>query len=224
MRVLNIQLLALPALVALTGFAALQLESGRSERAGGTPEQTEEVLYLPNGRALQFISFGYRNALAQLLWFNTISYFGKHYRQDQNYRWLAHMCRLVNDLNPLAEHVYLFCSAMLSWEAGAPQAAVTLLSRGIEMQPANWYLYYLRGFTYMLFLKDAARAKEDLVAASKLPGAEPFVARIAAKKIAELDTPQTAVEFLQQMLLGAGDPAARQALDGKLQDMLRKKQ
>src|SRR5204863_759985 len=64
----------------------------------------EEILYVPNGTGLRFMSFGYTNILANLLWFNTINYFGKHYRADRNYKWLGHMCGLVTELDPHAIH------------------------------------------------------------------------------------------------------------------------
>ena len=81
----------------------------------------QEVLYLPSGKGLEFISFGYKNFFSDILWFKTISYFGKHFGDDKNYKWLGHMCNLVTDLNPNALHVFRFCSNMLSWESEKPK-------------------------------------------------------------------------------------------------------
>ena len=63
------------------------------------------------------MALGWRNALADVLWFRTISYFGAHYRSDHTYPWLASMCDLVTDLDPRAEHVYRFAGVILPWEA-----------------------------------------------------------------------------------------------------------
>ncbi len=178
--------------------------------------QSDEALYLPNGTALSLISFGYQNALSQLLWFDTISYFGKHFRQDQSYVWLKHMCSLVTALNPKNKDPFVFCAAMLAWEARDVEGANTLLSRAIASHPEDWYLLYLRGFNYTYFLKDQERALRDFVTASKIPGHHPLVTRLAAKKMAELDTPETAIEFLEDALGRTSDQNARRALLGKL--------
>ncbi len=225
MRLPILQAILLLALVAMAGFALLGMKETRiSSVDGALASPVEgEVLYLPSGKALHFVSFGYTNALSQVLWLNTISYFGKHFRLDQNYRWLAHMCTIVSDLNPQAEQVYHFCSAMLAWEANSPRESVAILSHGISVRPQDWYLYYLRGFVYMFFLHDAERARDDFVAAAKLPGVELFVVRLAAKKLAELESPQTAIEFLEEAMVRTKDPLARQALSNKLQRILKEK-
>ena len=181
-------------------------------------EQRAELLYTPNGQSLEFISFGYRNVLSDVLWFNAIGYFGKHFRSDQDYRWLYHMADIVTTLNPRATHVFEFASTMLSWEAGRPDQAVSLLGKAIKLNPDNWLYYYLRGFTNIFFLHKAEEAKEDFVAASRLPDAHPLVARLAAKSIATLTTPEAAIDFLKGTLSTTKDPDARKALEEKLKE------
>ena len=101
-----------------------------------SPEQVREaeVLYLPNGTALDFISFGYRNFLADVLWFQTVNYFGKHFRTDRNYEWLAKMCDLVTDLDPGAAHAYEFAALMLAWLSGVVLGILGLLSAAISLE------------------------------------------------------------------------------------------
>lgn len=62
----------------------------------------EELLYFPKGDKLSLVSLGFDNAVSNVLWFNTVSYFGKHYREDQRYHWLSHMCNVITDLDPSA--------------------------------------------------------------------------------------------------------------------------
>ena len=218
---------SLVTILAVAAFALLAIVTSLPNLARLAPEdalsanQDEEVLYLPNGQALQFISFGYQNALSQLLWFNTISYFGKHYQRDRNYRWLAHMCDLVTTLNPLADHTYLFCSTMLAWEASDPSTAIALLSKAISVNKTNWYWYYLRGFDSLFFLKDKVRAREDFTTASTLPGHPYFVTRLAARTVEELESTEAAVEFLRNMLEKTSDPSAHAALRGRLEKLER---
>ncbi len=177
-----------------------------------------DALYLPKPEVVKAVSFGYRNALANYLWFKTISYFGKHHRVDQNYRWLFDMCKLVNDLNPGEKVVVEFCSTMLSWEVNAPEKSIELLTSAMQQHPLEWRFPYLRGFNYMFFLNDDQRAAADFQRASRLPGADPFVARLASKKLAITNTPESALEFIQDLLRNTKDESARRALEERLLD------
>ncbi len=190
-----------------------------SARASSSEIAMAEVMYLPNGQGLDFMSFGYRSALAHVLWFNTVSYFGKHYASDQNYRWLAHMCDLVTTLNPKARHVYEFGAIMLAWEVNAPQESSKLLDKAIRNDPEYWRFPYLRGFNAMYFLDDRSSAARDFAHAARLPGAPPMVASLAAKNISVLDDdPQAAVQFLSQVLSSTEDPASRSAIENRLRE------
>ena len=216
----EVLLLTIFGLLSASSFKPLITVSGSAYQDQVSSEA--EVLYLPDKRAVELLSFGYRNALADYLWFKTISYFGKHYERDRDYQWMAHMCDLVTELNPLADHVYLFCGSMLSWEAKNYKGAVQILSKAIEANPANWIYYYYRGFNYMYFLNDNEKARDDFIAAAKLPNAHPLVQRLAAKKISMLNNPETAIEFLTDMVKKTEDPKARDALIEKLKELRRK--
>jgi tetratricopeptide (TPR) repeat protein len=183
------------------------------------PTDSNEALYLPNGKGLQFLSFGYRNALAHTLWFNTISYFGKHYQGDRNYQWLNHMCNLVTDLNPEMLHVYDFCSVMLAWEANFPDESIKILDKAILVYPDNWKLPYLRGMAYLIFLNDVEKAKDDFIRSSRLPDAHYLVMRLAARNISITDKKESAIEFLEEMIRNSRQESERGALIRKLEEI-----
>ncbi|MCB0332375.1 MAG: hypothetical protein KDD55_02680 [Bdellovibrionales bacterium] len=207
-------------LVSLTTFAFQGLQnSQRSLHDDAADEQ--EVLYLPNGQGLHFLSFGYQNMLSDLLWFQTISYFGKHYQSDRNYTWLAHMCGLVVELNPLAEHVFDFCGTMLAWEAHAVEQANALLDKAIMSKPDRWRYYYLRGFNSLYFLRDQQAAQKDFLLGSQQPDAPPFLLRLAVKNLDVAD-PASTQEFLLEMLHATTDETQKQVLMGKLRELYRK--
>ncbi|MBN8550038.1 MAG: hypothetical protein J0M12_12040 [Deltaproteobacteria bacterium] len=212
-----IPILSLAVLIPLASISLREL-GARAPQILVDESQGREALYLPSGKGLQALSFGYRNVLSNILWFNTINYFGKHHRGDQKYVWLAHMCGLVTDLNPRAAHVYDFCGNMLSWEAGKPQEAVNILTKAIAQFPTEWMLYYQRGFTYLFFLKEPDKAQADFITASGLPEAHVLVKRLAAKRLAASESAQAAIDFLTDMLQGQKDPTERAALESRLQD------
>ena len=201
---------------ALTWSSQIELLAANHRTRLATPD--DDALYLPDGRALHALTMGHDRVLADLLWFKTVSYFGKHYATDKNYVWLFHMCDLVTTLSPRATHVYTFGATMLAWEAHAPEQAMRLLDKAILTITDDWYLYYLRGFTAMFFLHDHGRAKEDFLKAAKLPNAHVIVQRLAARELTQGDDPQEAVLLLQDLLRQATDPIVQRALRERLEE------
>jgi tetratricopeptide (TPR) repeat protein len=178
-----------------------------------------EVLYLPAEKALEFISFGYRNTLAHFLWFHTNNYFGKHYRGDRNYDWLSHYCNLVTTLNPKNRDYYQFCGTMLSWEANRIEDSIAIFTRAIAAYPQDWLYYYFRGFTYAFFAQDDLKSQADFIKSATLPNANHFVARLASKQILANGSVEEAKEFLREAINMASDPGTKSILENRLRQM-----
>lgn len=182
-----------------------------------------EALYLPNGKGLEFISFGYKDALAHSIWFNAINYFGKHYRSDKDYKWLAHYCKITTNLSPKIKDYYQFCGTMLSWEAGRPDDAINIFSQAINAFPEDWLFYYLRGFTKAFFLDQQEEAKQDFILSASKPAANPIVVRLASKKIISSSGYEEAIDFLKNAIELAADPASKSILENRLEEVIRNK-
>jgi hypothetical protein len=194
-RVLKIAswLLAVTLLSAATLWSSAALE--RQSSAGAEPA---ELIYLPPTRFLQAVSLGYQQVLANVLWFRTISYFGRHYRSDRVYPWLASMCDVVTDLDPHAEYVYSFGGVILPWEAERIDDGIALLEKGVRNMPESWRLQYMLGFSYYFFKNDLRAASHTLHTATFLRGAPDFVGRLAASVDAAYQGPGSAVDFLTE--------------------------
>jgi hypothetical protein len=158
-----------------------------------------ELIYLPPTTFLRTVSLGYQQALADLLWFRAISYFGRHYRSDRIYSWLASMCNAVTDLDPRAEYVYRFGGVILPWEADQVDDGIALLQKGARNIPESWQLHYMLGFSYYFFRGDLAAASRTLRKASFLPGAPEYVTRLAVTVDAAHQGPNRAVDFLTEL-------------------------
>lgn len=183
------------------------------------PSRVEEALYLPNGEGLEALSFGYRNVLANMLWFNSVNYFGKHFKSDRNYEWLSHMCGLVTRLDPRLRHVFEFCGLMLAWEARRPEEGAKVLSEGINHHPEYWKFPYLRGMIYLVFLRQPEKANADLVRAAKLPGAHTILITLAAKTLTGTDSFAAAKEFLRDAIKTATNDWERKVFLQRLREI-----
>jgi len=173
-------------------------------------------LYLPDLKYVRLVTLGYDSFAGELLWFNLISYFGSQYQGNRDYPWLKSMCSLVSELNPHAQHVFEFCATILAWEAKRYEDSTELLSRAIALHPRVWRFRYLRGFNYWYFHEDREKAREDMLAGSKLSDAPPFLASIAARLMAETEDISTAIEFLENTLQRTKEPQAYAAIEEKL--------
>lgn len=174
----------------------------------------EELLYFPSGKNLHLVSLGFSNALADYLWFQTVNYFGKHYRGDKSYYWLSHMCDVITDLDPYHKQIYEFCALLIAWEAEKPEAAQRILTKGIKATN-YWRFYYLRGMNSVIFEKDQNAARNDFITGADLadtPKMKAFISRLAAKQISEVESPLTAINFLHDMIERSEDPNQKQAL------------
>ncbi len=173
-------------------------------------------LYLPASGYVRLVTLGFDHFFSNLLWFNTLSYFGEHFAGDKDYRWLAQRCELVASLEPQARHVYEFCTSLLAWVANQPGKSAEMLAQAIATEPAYWRYRYLRGFIYWYFLNRIDLAKQDLTEAAKLPDAPPFIASLASRMMVSEDDPETAIMFLRDLTTNTKDKNAKKALRGKL--------
>lgn len=173
-------------------------------------------LYLPETKYVKLITLGFNNFASDILWFNTLNYFGKRYQAGRDYKWLANNCNLVTTLNPNAFDAIEFCASLLSWSAKEPETSNKILASAIKNHPQVWRFRYLRGFNYWYFLENREKAREDLLAASTLPDAPPFLASLASRLLASDQDPEVAVSFLQNVIRNTKDQTAKEALTEKL--------
>jgi len=205
--------LAFAGCCAVTGWTTPRLE--RNHRVA---LDSQEPIYLPKAEYLRLMSLGYNNVLADILWFRTISYFGQHFRGDRTYPWLAHMCDLVTDLDPRAQHVYRFAGMILPWEAGQADAGIRLLEKGIVAFPDSWLLHYWLGFSYYFFKDDFDAATRYLKVAAQLPDAHPAAADLAARLASKRYGPQTTMQFLAEIRNNAYSDEMRDAIAENIRD------
>jgi len=179
-------------------------------------DDRQEPRYLPDIQHVRLVTLGFNRMFADILWFDTLNYFGKQYLADKDYDWLNYRCNLVTALDPGAIHVYEFCAPLLSWMVKAPLLSNSLLTRGIEAKPDYWRFYYLRAFNYWYFLEDKAAAKDDLERSTKCPDVPDFVFSLASRLLVDVSGARAAVDFLSQTLENTKDNLTRKALEEKL--------
>lgn len=206
----------LAVLVASVAVLSWSKDGLRQRHAALQQDSTQVPLYLPEAEYVRLVTLGFDGFASDLLWFNTVNYFGKQYLAKKDYQWLFHMCTLVTKLDPNALHVFEFCGSLLSWVAKRPEQSNEILTQAIALHPLNWRFYYLRGFNYWYFMEDLERAKEDIARASRVKGAPTFLASLASRLVAATENPNTAVVFLKDLIDNTNDETVQKALGEKL--------
>ena len=179
-------------------------------------EKPRPPLYLPDVEYVRLLTLGFNNFASDILWFNTINYFGQQYIAGKDFKWLSHMCNLVTKLDEKSEAQFEFCGNLLSWMAKEPVASNELLTRAIKAHPHSWRFPYMRGFNYWYFLEDNEKAREDMILATKRPNAPEFLTSLASRLISKTQDPRVAIEFLQRSLNRTSDENVKNAIEEKL--------
>jgi hypothetical protein len=101
-------------------------------------------------------------------------------------------------LDPYFEQTYRMVQAFLPWREKT-EAANALLEKAARNRPWDWYPRFYIGFNYFNFLKDYAKASENIIAASKYENAPSILATLGARLAQKSGQTLAALAFLKSM-------------------------
>ena len=175
----------------------------------------EELFYLPSSRVLGFLSFGYENVLADLIWVKTVIYFSQQFVGLMSYDHLEPLLDTVTDLDPRFEKAYI-------WGGGA------FLYNGLSITPKSigqsnrlmekgwsyfrndvkkwrlsdefWRIPFMIGFNYAVELREKEKGAPFIEAASKFEQAPSYVKGWASSLYEKIGQSSRALEILEEQL------------------------
>jgi hypothetical protein len=216
--------LALALLVGAQGVREVATsERSRWPKVSDTP-------YAPSAAAAPYVTLGYRELAADLLWVRLRAYFGGDKSTAAGVRGLVDAIVAVD---PQFEPAYEFAGRAISWVQGGPTLddrlwSIGVLERGIEQFPASWKLAKLAGETYLVDLEtdDPAqktawktRGVELLDRAIHMPGAPRNLGTLVAYVRTELGQQERAVEGLMELIRTTDDVHTRESLINRLAEI-----
>jgi tetratricopeptide (TPR) repeat protein len=140
---------------------------------------TDELLYLPDGQHLKFMSLGHETLLADMIYLWAIQYYS-NYEREQRHRWVEHVFgNVITELDPRYVDAYWVGALILILEVGDVEAGVGLLEKGASRNPDNWILPYLAAWE-CYHAKRYDEAAAYFQRASTKPGAPTAVRRMRA--------------------------------------------
>ena len=197
-------------------FTSFVVNNLKSDLRADKEQKNRPPLYLPEVKYVKLFTLGFNNFASDLLWFNTIDYFGKQFAAGRDYKWLSHMCELVTKLDEKSVSQFEFCGNLLAWMAKDARASNKLLTRAMSSHPNAWRFPYMRGFNNWYFLENHEKAREDMILATKKPDAPEFLTSLASRLISKTQDPKVAIEFLKRSLNRTSDENVKKAITEKL--------
>ncbi len=179
--------------------------------------------FAPSTTAAPFLSLGYHEAAADLLYVRMLGHFVS---EDSTGNGVADLAEAVAALDPRFQRVYeLGANAMTLAHNGVDQRvylrAIHLLETGMRQFPQDWRMPYLAGqmYTQDLVTEDPAerrrwdeRGLQLVESAIRKPGAPANAATWTATMYTKLGAHERAVASLKEMLLITDDKKARDRL------------
>ena len=161
-------------------LALSMLGSLRALDAANVRASRDEKLYFPSGRFLVESSLGFREAMADWLWFRFIQYYGAFKNGDNDLRYLDLMIRGINRLDPRFTQAYYLTSFIYWTDFGEIDRAFDVLRRGILNNPDNAGLRFQIGFMHYVTESDYLRAARWFEIAAECSDATDRESRFAA--------------------------------------------
>ena len=129
------------------------------------PLTTEEIASaVPSGQSLRLLSFGHHEAMADLLWLNALSFYGRYRIVNNNVDWLDPHINAIVEVDPKFRLVYEWAGAVIMYGGEISNESVmatnAVLERGIERFPYDWSLRMMIGINYVYEL--IPRTPEEL--------------------------------------------------------------
>jgi hypothetical protein len=224
-----------PALVAACGVLSIGLAQGVRELVRDDNADTVTEPYVPSPSAAPFVSLGYRELAADLLFFRLVGYFGVgKYTANA----IVSLVEAIVILDPHHPKIYEWGSLaimMAAHRAENPRdmymRTLALLETGARISPNDYKLLQLAGEVYMVELRTddpvERRAWDEkgaalFDAAVRKPNAPASAAMNATYLRTKLGQKQRAIDNLRELLLITRDDSARQSILDQLAELSKK--
>ena len=219
------RLVVIAAVVVVAGSqGARELAKQARDEAGG------EEPFAPSAESAPVLSIGYREALADALFFRLVGYFGGN---DATAQGVAGLVEAIAALDPQFHKIYEWGTrAIVAARHGVDNAvamrSIRVLEAGLEIFPDDYKIPKLAGEIYLFELRTKdpdqkrewnERAARLLESAIRKPNAPASTATLVAHLRSKLGQHQRAVDGLREMLLITSDDQARAQLIDKLAEL-----
>lgn len=206
MRVKRIVATSLLVAIALGGLAA---STSNIQKFRYRP-YLYDSLYLPSGNFLSAASLGYKQLVADVVWFSAIQYYGDFRMDNHGLEYFEGLIEIVTKLDPKFTFAYVFGGLIISNDLGDLGKGIDVLKRGMGENPTEWQLPFEIGFLHYIHRVDYNVGARYFDLASKLPGAPERTKRFAAIAYDKGGSDESALRIWEEYLELTDDPHLRE--------------
>ena len=168
--------------------------------------QRQERLYFPSGKFLVESSLGFREAMADYLWFRFIQYYGAFRKGENDLRYMDLLVDGITRLDPRFVEGYYLPSLILWSDFGTPEKSLEVLKKGILHNPDTAKLKFQVGFIYYVFMREYDRAAFWFESAGACSDASDKEQRFAAFARYKAGDDQVSLELWYSLLESTDSP------------------
>ena len=180
--------------------------------AGMGIDRAYEIRYLPEGKALSFLSPGAKLSIANAYWLATVQYIGDQHLNKGDYEELYPLVDLVTDLDPLHGYAFQTGGIVLS-TTGRLEESDRILKKGMEQGP-NWWTYpFYLAFNDYYYRGNYESASRWAGIAARTPGASTNIAHLALSLEVKGGDPEAGLALVQELLKTTDDDTVRERLE-----------
>jgi len=177
--------------------------------------------YIIPSKFSRILALGNQGVLSDFLFLKISTFIGGRSGSEEplieeDWQYVIRSLDVVIDLDPYFVDPYMLTEGLLAWDAGKPEAANRLLTKGMKYRTHDWRLPFFVGFNHFFFLKDYESASGFIMQASQLPGSPAYLATLGARLAYYGGKSRTALLFLQQMLADTDDVLMENRLQKRL--------
>ena len=213
-------LMAAVLVCSLTGAA---VSTVKVEKFNSRP-YLHDNLYLPSGKLVEQIALGYREMVADLIWFNVVQYYGSYRQAHHDLAYFEGVINIVTDLDPYFTFPYVFGAAVMSQDLGRTDRAIELLKKGMAHNPTNWEFPFEIGFISYIDARDNKTAAHYFELASKLPGGGDKARRFAAFVYSQGGHEEKSIRMWELIIEESENPWMRELAERSLKRLLEQQQ
>lgn len=140
------------------------------------------IIYIPSGKYLKFVTFGYPSILADIIYVWAIQYYSDYNIPDR-FKYLDHIFSIIFELDPHYLDPYDIGALIASYEANDLNLALKILDKGLENNPDQWFFPYTAGHYIQMKKKSQKLAQEYYKKTMEVKGAPDIVRRLYANSL-----------------------------------------
>jgi hypothetical protein len=202
--------------------------------------ETSDVYLMPPPEQVVTLSFGYRAALADLLWSHVLVSQGLHTMEKRRFDNLTRLLDTINALDPTFRDPYLFADALITFQTSTtPREEVLkareIMERGVKHRPLDGELWLVLGqFVAIIapagYLEDESEKKQwrldgarYLARAAELGGDDASISWQAlggAGILGRAGEREAQIRFLERILATTDDEELKERVRQQLDQLL----